>query len=260
LGDAGVVTVTASGAIEIDGSGTTDLTGISSRAERDSAGNAGQVVVSAGRLTLRNGGQIASTTAGTGAGGAVSVSTPGALLLEGQGVAGTQIAASAIGEQSGAPGTVTVSAGTVTVRGGAQIASTTASTREVGTVATADVVKVTGASYIHLDGPGSQIATTSTGTRDAGSMAVSAPRLSLRDGASISTQAQEASGGNIIISLRDLLYLQRSSITTSVNGALGNGGNIIIDPRFVVLNQSVIRANAVGGSGGNIRIRADQLV
>ncbi|MFL5285289.1 MAG: filamentous hemagglutinin N-terminal domain-containing protein [Rhodopila sp.] len=260
LGDAGVVTVTASGAIEIDGSGTTDLTGISSRAERYSAGNAGQVVVSAGRLTLRNGGQIASTTAGTGAGGAVSVSTPGALLLEGQGVAGTQIAASAIGEQSGAPGTVTVSAGTVTVRGGAQIASTTASTREVGTVATADVVKVTGASYIHLDGPGSQIATTSTGTRDAGSMAVSAPRLSLRDGASISTQAQEASGGNIIISLRDLLYLQRSSITTSVNGALGNGGNIIIDPRFVVLNQSVIRANAVGGSGGNIRIRADQLV
>ena len=44
----------------------------------------------------------------------------------------------------------------------------------------------------------------------------------------ITRQWQER-GGNITISLRDLLYLQRSSLTTSVNGALGSGGNITID-------------------------------
>jgi len=54
------------------------------------------------------------------------VTISGDLLLDGQGVTPTQIAASATGAQSGPGGSVTVSAGSLTIEGGAQIASSTA--------------------------------------------------------------------------------------------------------------------------------------
>ena len=174
--------------------------------------------------------------------------------LDGQGVPNTGIAASSTGAGLGDAGTVVITAGTITIEGGAQIASTTEGAGRGGDV------RVNAGLGIRLSGAGTEIATSSTGRGDAGSITISAPRLVLRNGASVSTEARSANGGNIVMSLRDLLYLQRSSITTSVNGALGNGGNITIDPRFIVLDRSVIRANAVGGNGGNVRIRADQLV
>src|SRR5207302_10572452 len=89
-------------------------------------GDAGAVTVTAPQITLLSGAEISSTTAGTGAGGSVDVATPGALLLNGSGDPNTQIAASAIGPQSGPGGSVTVSANSLTVEGGAQIASSTA--------------------------------------------------------------------------------------------------------------------------------------
>ncbi len=119
---------------------------------------------------------------------------------------------------------------------------------------------MTARSSISLIGGGPQITATATGTGAAGSITVTSPQLSLRDGASVSTTAQAADGGNITIGPGDLLYLQRSSITTSVHSAFGNGGNITVDPRLVVLDRSQIQANAVAGNGGNVLILADQFV
>jgi filamentous hemagglutinin family protein len=231
-------------------------------------GIAGTVAVHGGTITIQSGAQIASFTSGPGDGGAVVVTTPGALLLDGLGVPSTRVAASATEPQSGAPGSVIVDAGSITIRGGAQIASTTAGPAPGGdglTVAkgfceAGGNVCVTGARDIRLEGSGSQITTNSTGARAAGSIAISAPRVSLRDEASISTSAQTANGGAITIGRGDLLYLQNSRISTSVAAQSGNGGDIAVGQRFVVLDRSVIRADAVQGNGGNVRIRADQFV
>jgi len=255
-GNGGEITLGVKGALTIDaGLGRYDTT-VNSAAAPESSGSAGSVRVSAGSVSVLNGGSISSSAFGTGAGGPVLVRTPGLLLLDGGGGGGTEIAASArgTGAQAGSAGTVTISAGTVTVQGGAQIASATLGPGGGGNVG------VTAGSAIRLSGVGPQINATSTGTGAAGSISVSAPQLSLRDRAGISTQAQAANGGNITIGPGDLLYLQSSSITTSVGGALGNGGNIAVEPRLVVLDRSVIQANAVGGNGGNVQIRADQLV
>ena len=89
---------------------------------------------------------------------------------------------------------------------------------------------------------------------------ISAAGLTLGDGAGISTGAASANGGNIAISVAGRLYLLNSRVTTSVDGAKGNGGNITIDPQFVVLNASQIIANAVGGNGGNITIVAGRFL
>jgi len=54
-----------------------------------------------------------------------------------------------------------------------------------------------------------------------------------------------------------MVHLIRSQITTSVGSGQGKGGNITIDPRFVILDHSAVRADAFGGPGGNVRIAAD---
>ena len=81
------------------------------------------------------------------------------------------------------------------------------------------------------------------------------------DNGQISTSADYAIGGNISLTVPNLLYLQEGVITTSVHGGIGDGGNININnPTFVVLNQGQIRANADEGNGGNIRIIAKRFI
>jgi hypothetical protein len=85
----------------------------------------------------------------------------------------------------------------------------------------------------------------------------------LEDRGSISTSAG-VSGGDIGLTVGEFLYLLDSSITATAgaprnpqdgsNGNAGNGGNITIDPQFIVLNDSLISANAAAGQGGNINL------
>jgi filamentous hemagglutinin family protein len=83
-------------------------------------------------------------------------------------------------------------------------------------------------------------------------------RVTLSDDATI-TADSTGTGGQITIQAREMVYLLDSIVKTNVSqpGSLGNGGDILIDPRFVVLNRSDIRANAMSGEGGHISIRSD---
>jgi len=60
--------------------------------------------------------------------------------------------------------------------------------------------------------------------------------------------------------VRDFLHLVSSEISTSVKGQTGNGGNIAIDPQLMILNHSIIKADAIAGHGGNISITAGQFI
>ncbi|MGZ8183919.1 MAG: two-partner secretion domain-containing protein [Methylobacter sp.] len=84
--------------------------------------------------------------------------------------------------------------------------------------------------------------------------------LSLNGGSTIETEAIQADGGNIDVRARNLVFLRDSAITASVQSSIGKGGNIIIDPTFVILDNSKIIANAFGGPGGNIIIIADHFI
>jgi filamentous hemagglutinin family protein len=253
-GNGGAVAVNVGGLLSLRGSGSR----IGTETNAGSTGDAGSISVNAGQIALANGGGIISTTAGTGAGGSVMVTTPGALVLDGMGNPNTQIAASAIGPQSGRGGIVTVQAGSLTVESGAQIASSTAGPGKGGDV------NITVSSDIVLPDPGPHITARSTGSGDAGSITVSATRLLMNNGAAISTEAvgqrSAASGGDITLRVRDFLYLVSSEISTSVKGDTGSGGNITIDPQLVILNHSSIIAQAIKGHGGDIMITAGEFI
>lgn len=77
-----------------------------------------------------------------------------------------------------------------------------------------------------------------------------------RDSA-VTTEAEQADGSNITLTVGSLVHLVNSEITATVKGGEGKGGNIVIDPEFVVLDHSQIRADAFGGPGGKVQIVAD---
>ncbi len=72
---------------------------------------------------------------------------------------------------------------------------------------------------------------------------------------SVTTQAAQASGGNITVLATDLVHLTNSEINASVQGSSTTvGGNILIDPLNVILQNSQVLAQATQGQGGNINI------
>jgi large exoprotein involved in heme utilization and adhesion len=73
----------------------------------------------------------------------------------------------------------------------------------------------------------------------------------------VTTEAAQASGGNILIQAIDSIRLVNSRISTSVLGGPNtSGGNIVLDPAIVTLQNSQVLAQAVQGAGGNISIIA----
>jgi filamentous hemagglutinin family protein len=263
-GKGGTVAVAVNGLLTIDGSGVNPdiVAGIVTDSRAGSSGNAGDVSVQAGALSIVNGGSISSALrpfmnlpASTGDAGRVAVNVGGLLSLSGSGSRiGTETNAGSIGDA----GSITVSAGQIRIASGAQITSSTAGAGKGGDV------NVTAASDIVLPDLGPQITALSTGSGDAGSITVSAVRLMMNNGAEISTAAlgerSAANGGNITLHVRDLLYLTSSEISTSVKGETGNGGNITIDPQLVILDHSIIKADAIAGNGGDITITASRFI
>jgi len=130
-----------------------------------------------------------------------------------------------------------------------------------------------------------EIASLSQGAGDAGRVSVSSMSdLTLADGSRLSVESQQSNAGNLRVSVGKSLSLDSSSITASAKldggnvtvaakefvwleqhssikaEAQGNGGNIDLEARFVLLNDSIISANAVNGRGGNIDVSAKVLL
>jgi hypothetical protein len=103
---------------------------------------------------------------------------------------------------------------------------------------------------------------------DAGSITLTGSRIELRGGSSITASAGR-NGGSIRVSAPDFIYVRDSSLTATAGTAMiegsaqtegGAGGNIFIDPEFLILDHSLLSANAAIGRGGNIFLRADNFL
>lgn len=205
-------------------------------------GNAGAIVANTGTLSLNDGGAIRSRSgielpdgtlvAGTGNGGQIDVTATDSIGISGRSPTsgdGSSISTSTFGDGNG--GDISLSAGNTVVISN-------------GGVMSADSLGQAG-----------------NGSGLAGDITISANNeIELSENGTISTRAVTADGGNIVITANEQVYLLKSDITTSVESGFGGGGNIDIDPKFVILNQSNILANAFGGPGGNINIVAGNFI
>ncbi|MDR4481199.1 MAG: filamentous hemagglutinin N-terminal domain-containing protein [Nitrospira sp.] len=189
-------------------------------------GDAGTVSITTDSLTLANGAQINSGTTGSGRGGDVTVHAADQIS-----VAGTMV--------DGTPSGIF--------------------SRSIGTASDSGVggdTRLTAGQSASLSN-GATISASSTGPADAGNIAINAGAQFLSQNASVTTQASQASGGNITVQATDSIRLINSQLNTSVQGGpTTSGGNITIDPAIMTLQNSQILAQAVQGQGGNINIIA----
>jgi filamentous hemagglutinin family protein len=222
-GNAGSVSVNVAGLLSIDGAGSSTPTEISTQTNFGSTGNAGQVSIAAGNLSIVNGGKVSSNTVGSGRGGDITVSSP-FIDLNGS---GSQITVGSTG--SGNAGTIMVSATTLDMTGGASI-STEASTANGGNI----VISASDLLYL----VNSQITTSVKGASGNGGNIAIDPSLFVLDHSSVIAQAVRGHGGNITIAADQ--FLPSADSIVSASSQLGISGTVeLIGPR-VDLNGSLV--------------------
>jgi filamentous hemagglutinin family protein len=205
------------------------ITGLFSNVKLSGSGSGGNVAIRAGNVRLSQGAAISTQTLGSGRAGTITIEVNEALQVD-DSVIETAVAAF---DEPSLPATVATAGGDLTIA--------------------ADDVRLTSGGTI--------TARTDRGPGSAGNIRLSAGGTLIGQDAAITTEAVAGAGGQITIQVGELIDLQDSAITSSVinSGAEGNGGNINIDPRFLILDNSVIQANARNGDGGNISIQAGNL-
>jgi large exoprotein involved in heme utilization and adhesion len=248
-GAAGLVAVTATDRVIISGEGSG---GISSAlfSETFGSGNGGRIKVVAPTLVSEGNAGIGTRTFAAGNAGEIEVQT-GELILTN----GAQLNSSARSGSSGSGGNVTATAtDQISISGVGRTGPSGLLTDAAGSGAGGNIHVRTG--QIRLSN-GATISSTSAGSGNAGNITIDAGQSFSSQNGSVTTQASQASGGNIVVAATEMVRLTDSGISTSVFGGPGSaGGGIFIDPRFILLQNSRIVAQATQGAGGTITLVA----
>jgi filamentous hemagglutinin family protein len=204
----------------------------SSVTRRQVTGNAGNVRIETARLTVKDGGQIVTTTFGSGKGGNLTVRATDSVELIGTSrtnrLAISSLAATAGQNSTGRAGNLTIETRQLTIRDGA-----TATVENLAPVNLAP-------------------------TEEGGDLNVNAESIRLIDGGSLNAETRAGDRGNITINSKDILLRNNSQITTDAQQT-ATGGNITINTDTLVAvpgENSDITANAQQGSGGQVSISA----
>jgi filamentous hemagglutinin family protein len=224
-GQGGNLSVNAPESVEVDGNGKiTQLT-----TQTFKSGNAGNVEVKTGKLILRNGGQINSSTESSGNGGNMFIDAPESVEVTGTGIL----------EFESPP---------VFPSG---LLSTTRGEEATGNGGS---LKINTEQLVIRDGAIVSVSSQKTG--DAGNLEVTAKSIRLNNGGKLlSTSTLGNGGGNIRLNNQDLLLLGGKSEISTTAGGSGIGGNIKIDTDLLIgTGNSDITANAFEGKGGFIQI------
>ncbi|MBW4602680.1 MAG: filamentous hemagglutinin N-terminal domain-containing protein [Calothrix sp. FI2-JRJ7] len=270
-GNAGNIQLTASGAIKIDGENSEqDTSSIRTRVLEGSTGNSGTIEITAGSLSVTNGGFINASTQGRGNAGNINIKVASDLKLDGESIAGeaSGIFSEVNSQAVGNPGSIQVTAGSISVLGGAQISSSTAGQGNAGNIT------INAGSNFSLDGGGRQgfsslitSGVNSGAVGNAGNIELTANSVSIKSGTRINSSVTgEGNAGNVKITAKGNIELDGenrfgfgSAISSSVDfGAVGNGGNIELTAGSLSLTKGGNILAATGGKGrsnaGNITI------
>ncbi|MDM8559715.1 filamentous hemagglutinin N-terminal domain-containing protein [Candidatus Parabeggiatoa sp. HSG14] len=226
-----------------------------SHSTQSNAGNAGHIKIKAGQIKLMDEGHIISNSYGVGNSGAIVLKVVDTLVLN-----TGKISSSSEKDRNGR--IATGNAGYIEIEADqlnmnrAEIAGLTKGIGNSGIliIKVADVLALSNRSVINAFSQSPEI-----NAGKAGEILVQAGTITLNKQSAITAKTANASGGNIVVTVSDLLSLQKGGkINTSVKGGTDDGGNVTIkNPLFVVLNQGDIIAQADEGRGGNINITSD---
>ncbi|MDC0835306.1 S-layer family protein [Geitlerinema sp. CS-897] len=233
VGAAGSLIVNATESIEVEGSVVSGLGRVEPSAlfsESRGSGDAGVLRLNTGRLTLRDGGEVAVRGRGTGSAGNLEINA-----IEVELGRNTAIGASNV---DGAGGNIVSNVDRLTLRDGAEVSVNSQGSGDAGdailngrtllleggTVTATSLLGRGGNVNLNLSDTvvlrdGSQITTqagtAATGGGDGGNITLSAGAIALLDTSRINANAFEGAGGNILISTQGLFLAPNSQITAS---------------------------------------------
>lgn len=247
-GDAGGVDILAGNSLNV-------LNGGNIESNAEGAGNAGSVQIQAQNIVVDGNGEIFSSAEqqSSGDAGSVIVIADGQILV----INGGQIASSTFG--SGNAGSVEIAAAQITLDGaGGNRATLFTSSGQEQSEGNAGIVKVTTSGDITLLN-GATIFNGSLGSGSGGSIEIEADTLSIRSGSDIASNAVGNVAGPVNVQTNTLV-VDNSQLLTNTDSPTADGGNISIDSNTVVLKGALIQANAISGRGGEILIQSDAVV
>ncbi|MCC0176136.1 filamentous hemagglutinin N-terminal domain-containing protein [Waterburya agarophytonicola K14] len=292
IGNAGVVTVTATGNIIADREGSNGgASRIASRVERDTVGDAGAVTVLTNNLTLTNGGRVDASTNGEGNAGLVTVTATGDITADGVRPRPEELQSGNSGRVpsgitsrvgpggEGDAGGVIVSTNNLNLTAGGRVDAS------VGGQGNAGEIIVTATGDINIDGErqlltpvpsGITSRITENSTGDAGGITVSTNNLNLTNGGQVSatTEGQGDAGAVTVTATGDITIDGQSStgrfsnISANAVNLDGNGGGVFIDTgNLFITNGGSVEAtnfdslgeNPGTGRPGSISITADTI-
>ncbi len=242
-GSAGNLTINAEEKIEFTApqSAGRSSSGISFSALSES-GNAGNIVVNTGKLVLRDGMLISSSTFGKGNSGSIVINAS-----ESFEIGGTRT----INNRDG----TTTTEGSI-VRSAAILLNPFARRLyNLPDVLGGDGGNITiNTPRLNLEDLG-LITVRNDGTGDAGNIIINAESIFLNKQGEITANTSSGEGGNINLNLKSDLILRNNSLISTEALSTGDGGNITINsPAIVGVENSDIVANAFEGNGGKIDI------
>ena len=278
LGNAGNIVVTARESLEIRGTNPDQFSsGIASSIQFLGVGEAGDIEITAGQLSLSNGGAITSgiagnliaANAGQGVAGDITIQANDVQVSDpifdpfSQSISGITVA---VGQNAtGQGGNINLSANNLRVFNGGQITSSSLGEGPAGSVnLQVRDIDVQGISQSQVNDQflPSAITAASASAFEAGSVNITADRLQVRDGAEVTvSNSGTGNAGNLNATARNILLDNGGSLRAEVNG--GGQGNINLQIAEVLLlrHGSNITTNAKGAStGGNININAGFII
>ncbi|MEQ8538129.1 MAG: S-layer family protein, partial [Coleofasciculus sp. D1-CHI-01] len=259
-GDGGDLTVNASESVEVIGKSpiniipsTLGTDTVNTLANPTGGGTAGNLTINTGRLIIRDGGFVTSSSIGDGQGGSLFVNAAESVEIIGTSAEGFPSGLYVQGFGTGNAGNLQVNTNQLIVRDRARVTAAT------GTVANDLRLTEPTLGFGRLQG----IILPPQATGNAGEMRITANSINLDNQGSLIASTVSGEGGNINLQVEDLIEMRRNSlIAAEALGGEGDGGNITIDSEFIVAvedENSDIVADAVEGDGGDINITAQSI-
>ncbi len=274
-GNAGAVTVTATGDLTADGENSAGFpSGVASQVASGAEGDAGGITISTANLNLTAGGRVGADTLGQGNAGAVNVTVTGDITADGENSEGFPSGISS-GVDTGAEGDaggITISTTNLNLTAGGRV---DASTLGQGNAA---AVNITATGDLTADGENSEgfssgiTSLVDTGAEgDSGGIIISTTNLNLTAGGLViaSTFGQGNAGAVDVTAEGDLTADGENSegipsgVASQVaSGAVGNSGRVTISTANLNLtNGGLVAADTFGqGNANNVTIDASESI
>jgi filamentous hemagglutinin family protein len=252
-GNAGNITLNVRDRTTISGSapGTFGGSSISNRVDPTGVGNAGNIALTTGSLTIDNNGAISSDTAGRGNAGNISIQARDRITMDNAGIYGS-VASTGIGNGQ----TISIVSDSIQLSNGSVISATTDGQGNAGNInLNANNAELTS---------GGQIYSSSNSSGNAGNITANIrDRLSISNDnsailATTGTQSTGA-GGNVQINAQQVNLTNQAEVSVSSQGQ-GSAGNLTVNASNLSLSDRArLAAEAANGNGGNATITADTI-